>query len=308
MRDAETMTTRLRREAESHDTEPESEALLSEHASYYAALRSRDARFDGRFFTAVLTTGIYCRPVCPARPPKRENVRFFACAAAAEEAGFRACRRCRPETAPGTPAWAGSSATVARALRLIEDGAADQAGLDELASRLGVTDRHLRRLFNEHLGASPISVARVRRIHLARQLIDGTDLPMTRIAMASGFLSLRNFNDAIRASFGAPPSQLRAARRQRLIEGGPLRLRLGYRPPFDWDGMLRFFSARAIPGVERVGGGVYQRVLRFGEVPGVVEIRHDAQRAQLEVAVPLAGVEFASAIVASVRRDRKSVV
>ena len=138
----------------------------------YRALKSRDRRFDGRFFTAVLTTGIYCRPICPAPAPKFENIRFYSCAAAAEEAGFRPCLRCRPETSPGTPAWSGTSATVSRALRLISDGVLDEGGVDDLSMRLGVGSRHLRRLFLEHLGASPLAVAQTRRVHFAKNLID----------------------------------------------------------------------------------------------------------------------------------------
>jgi len=175
----------------------------------YRAVESRDARFDGRFFTAVLTTGVYCRPVCPARTPQQKNVRFYSCAAAAEQDGFRPCMRCRPETSPGTPAWAGTSATVARALRLISEGALDDGGVDDLAGRLGVTARHLRRLFDEHVGASPLAVARARRVHFAKTLLDGTGLPITEIALTSGFSSIRRFNAAFLDTFGQAPSQVR---------------------------------------------------------------------------------------------------
>ena len=177
-----------------------------EREPIYRAFQSRDARFDGRFFVGVRTTGIYCRPICPARRPKRENVAFYACAAAAEEAGFRACRRCRPETSPNTPAWAGTSATVSRALRLIAEGGLDGRVEADLAARLGLGERQLRRLFSQHLGASPVSVARTRRAHFARKLIDETDLPMARIAESSGFSSIRGFNHEIRRAFGAPPT------------------------------------------------------------------------------------------------------
>jgi AraC family transcriptional regulator of adaptative response / DNA-3-methyladenine glycosylase II len=171
----------------------------------YRALETRDRRFDGRFFTGVLSTGVYCRPVCPARTPLRRNVRFFACAAAAEAAGFRPCMRCRPETAPGTPAWSGTSASVSRALRLIDDGFLDDAGVDELAVRLGVTARHLRRLFDEHLGASPVAIAQARRVHFARRLVDETGLAMTDIAFNAGFGSVRRFNHLFRRTFGRSP-------------------------------------------------------------------------------------------------------
>src|SRR5215472_14757458 len=179
----------------------------------YQAMRSRDRRFDGRFFVGVRTTGIYCRPICPAPSPKLVNVEFYACAAAAEDAGFRPCKRCRPETAPGTPAWAGSSAVVARALRLIRDGALDDAGVAPLAARLGIGARQMRRLFEEHLGTSPAAVARARRVHFARALLDQCDLPVTAVAYAAGFRSVRQFNHAVRARFGASPRALRSRRR-----------------------------------------------------------------------------------------------
>src|SRR5437870_10451068 len=173
----------------------------------YRAFASRDRRFEGWFVIAVTTTHIYCRPGCPARLPRRDHVRFFACAAAAEEAGFRPCRRCRPEAAPGSPAWAGTSATVTRALRLIESGALDGGGVESFAARLGVSSRYLRRLFAEQLGASPHSVALTRRVHLARRLIDETALPMTEIALAAGFASVRRFNHAIRSTYRGTPSE-----------------------------------------------------------------------------------------------------
>src|SRR5271169_253557 len=179
----------------------------------YRAMRSRDRRFDGRFFVGVRTTGIYCRPVCPAPTPKFENIEFYPCAAAAEEAGFRPCKRCRPETAPGTPAWVGSPAVVARALRLIRAGALDQAAVGDLAARLGVGARQLRRLFEAHLGAAPAAIARARRVHFARALLDQSDLAVTDVAFAAGFRSLRQFNHAVRATFGAPPRVLRRHRR-----------------------------------------------------------------------------------------------
>jgi AraC family transcriptional regulator of adaptative response / DNA-3-methyladenine glycosylase II len=235
----------------------------------YRAVRSRDPRFDGRFFTGVLTTGIYCRPICPARTPRRENVRFFACAAAAQAAGLRPCLRCRPETAPGTPAWSGSAATVSRALRLIEDGFLDRGGVDELAGALGVGARHLRRLFAEHLGASPHSVAATRRIHFARRLLDETSLPVTEIAFSAGFSSIRRFNAAFRAAFGRPPSDFRRSCSHEA--GAVIRLRLQRRRPYDITAVLRFLADRAIPGVERVGDN-YRRTVTVNGVAGVIEI------------------------------------
>jgi len=228
----------------------------------YAALRARDARFDGRFFVGVRTTGVYCRPICPARTPLARNVRFFACAAAAEAAGFRACRRCRPETAPGTPAWSGTSAAVARALRLIAAGECDGADVEALAARVGVGGRQLRRLFAAHVGASPAQVARARRVHFARALIAETSLPMIEVAAAAGFQSLRQFNHAVRTTFRSTPTALRG--RGAAAAGPPgVQVRLAYRPPLDWASLLGFLAARAVPGVEAVDGGVYRRSIRL---------------------------------------------
>ncbi len=239
----------------------------------YSALLSRDARFDGRFFTAVLTTGIYCRPVCPARTPKRENVRFYPCAAAAEEAGFRPCRRCRPETAPGTPAWLGTSATVQRSLRLIEAGALDDDTLGALAGRVGVGERHLRRLFVDHLGASPIAFARTHRAHLARRLLDETDLPITEVAFAAGFRSIRRFNDTMRDVFGATPSALRTARRKpNRGTAGRFSVRLPYRAPFDAEALFGFFAHRAVTGLEVADATRYRRAVRLDGHMGTVTI------------------------------------
>jgi AraC family transcriptional regulator of adaptative response / DNA-3-methyladenine glycosylase II len=252
----------------------------------YRALRARDARFDGRFFTAVRTTGIYCRPVCPAPCPRLENCTFLPCAAAAQELGYRPCLRCRPEAAPGSPAWLGSSATVSRALRLIEAGALDGDGVDTLASRLGVGDRHLRRLFAQHLGASPHAVASTRRILFAKQLIDQTALPMAEIAFASGFASVRRFNDAIRDTYGRPPRVLRrSATRGRTAAGTALELRLAYRPPYAWDDLLAFLALRAIPGVESVAGGAYRRAFRVGDAVGWLEVEPVAGTHQLGVRI-----------------------
>ena len=170
---------------------------------------SRDPRFDGRFYIGVMTTGIYCRPICPANTPRSENVRFFPTAAAASEAGFRPCLRCRPECAPGTPAWAGTSATVRRGLRLIADGALDDGDVEGLAARLGVTSRHLRRLFVRHVGASPLAVAHTQRLQFAKRLIDETTLPMKDISVAAGFGSVRRFNDTFRRVYGKTPRDLR---------------------------------------------------------------------------------------------------
>src|SRR5262245_40915894 len=184
-----------------------------DHDGCYRAVELRDARFDGRFFTAVKTTRTYCRPVCPARTPRRENVTFYRTAAAAQEAGFRPCLRCRPETAPNLDmgAWWGTSNTVSRALALIELGALDQGSVEALAERLGLGERQLRRLFRQPLGASPIAVAQTRRVLLAKQLVHETRLPMTEVAFAAGFSSVRRFNEIFVALFGRPPAELRRA-------------------------------------------------------------------------------------------------
>lgn len=251
----------------------------------YRALSTRDERFDGRFFVGVTSTGVFCRPVCPARTPKRANCVFLACAAAAREAGFRPCLRCRPETSPGTPAWAGTSATVARALRLIEDGALDGDDLPALADRLGVGDRHLRRLFAEHIGASPGTVAQTRRLLFAKKLIDETDLPMAQVAHASGFRSVRRFNAAVRRAWDRSPSELRAHAPGRgrvtgeaagggTASAGGLEVcfRLRFRNPFDWAGMIGFFESHALPGVELVHAGALWRTVELEGATGWLRV------------------------------------
>jgi AraC family transcriptional regulator of adaptative response / DNA-3-methyladenine glycosylase II len=248
------------------------------------AYRARDPRFDGRFFIGVRTTGIYCRPVCPAPPPRPENVRFYPSAAAAAAAGFRPCLRCRPEAAPGSPAWQGTSATVDRALRVLDgdlDGGApfEETASEALARRVGVTPRHLNRLFRRHLGAPVGEVIRTRRLHAAKRLIDETALPMADVAFAAGFASVRRFNAALRRAYGRPPSELRRTVASGAADGaGPaLALRLPYRAPLAWTPLLAFLAARAIPGVEEVEGGVYRRAVALGdgdgEAGGVVELR-----------------------------------
>ena len=215
------------------------------------ARRSRDARFDGKFFIAVTSTRIYCRPICPARSPKDENVRYYATAAAAQAAGFRPCLRCRPEASPGTPAWSGTSSVVSRGLRLISEGALDREGVEELADRLGVTARHLRRLFVQHLGATPIEVALTRRVHFAKKLIDETRLPIAQIAFAAGFGSLRRFNGEIRKHvFANANGAAQALAQAHRTSPECYRFRLAYRPPYDWPQVIGFLAARATPGVE----------------------------------------------------------
>jgi AraC family transcriptional regulator, regulatory protein of adaptative response / DNA-3-methyladenine glycosylase II len=245
-----------------------------DHQLCYSAIQSRDARFDGQFFTAVLTTGIYCRPICPALTPRPENVRFFVSASAAEEEGFRPCLRCRPEASPGTPDWQGSSALVSRALRLITEGLLDEAGVDGLAQRLNIGTRQLRRLFVGQLGAPPSAVTQTRRLHFAKKLIDETQLPMSEIAFCAGFSSIRRFNAVIRGAYDRSPTELRRAGSNGHSAGDlTLRLRLSYRPPLDWPSLIQFLQARAIPGVESVERNAYRRTLRVGSSAGVIEVR-----------------------------------
>jgi AraC family transcriptional regulator, regulatory protein of adaptative response / DNA-3-methyladenine glycosylase II len=225
---------------------------------------SRDPRFDGKFFIAVTSTGIYCRPICPSRYAKRAHVRFFGSPAAAEAAGFRPCLRCRPEAAPGTPAWLGTAAVVRRALRLINEGALDEESVGVLAGRLGIGPRHLLRLFARHVGASPIAVAQTRRLHFAVCLLEETRLPITQIAMAAGFGSCRRFNDAFRNTYRRAPRELRRAGPRGSAAGsaGEVALRLAYRPPYDWSHLRDFLATRAIPGVERLDARGYARTVR----------------------------------------------
>lgn len=236
---------------------------------------SRDPRFDGKFFIAVTSTGIYCRPICPSPTSKHQNVRYYATAAAAAEAGFRPCLRCRPEAAPGTAAWLGTSAVVRRALRLIHEGALDEASVGALATRVGVGSRHLRRLFVTHVGASPIAVAQTRRLQFAKRLLDETDLPITQIALAAGFGSLRRFNDAFLSTYRRSPRELRRRRGgAHTGEGGDeVILRLAYRPPYDWTHVRDFLAMRAAPGVERVDARGYARTVATESGHVLVRVR-----------------------------------
>jgi AraC family transcriptional regulator of adaptative response / DNA-3-methyladenine glycosylase II len=245
-----------------------------DHDACYSAIRVRDARYDGRFFTAVKTTRIYCRPVCPARTPLSRNVVFYATAAAAQEAGFHPCLRCRPEIAPAAGPAPGLPASVARALQLIELGALDEGDLDALAARTGVGARQLRRQFREHLGASPVAVAQTRRVLLAKQLIHETRLPMAEIAFASGFGSIRRFNERFQQLFDRPPGALRRSSQPDVPAGpeGEIRLLLRYRPPYDWDAMLDFLRLRAIAGIEQVRGRRYTRSISLDGVQGTVAV------------------------------------
>src|SRR5512141_2077865 len=224
----------------------------------YRALKARDARFDGRFFVAVSSTRIYCRPVCTVKPPRRENCRFYPSAAAAESGGYRPCLRCRPELAPGNASVDATSRLAQAAASLMEDCALDEAGLDSVAAHLGITDRHLRRAFGAEFGVSPVQFAQTQRLLLAKRLLTDTRLPVTEVAFASGFGSVRRFNALFKQRYRLQPGQLR---RQAAATGAAdvLRFELSFRPPYDWPGLSAFLAARAIAGVESVEGGCYRR-------------------------------------------------
>ena len=228
----------------------------------YRAVDSRDQRFDGWFYTAVKTTGIYCRPSCPATTPKPQNVTFFPSAAAAQRAGFRACRRCRPDAAPGSPEWDVRADVVGRAMRLIGDGVVDREGVPGLASRLGYTERHLHRMLTAELGAGPLSLARAQRAQTARILIETTDLGLAEIAFAAGFGSVRQFNDTLLEVFAQPPGSFRK-KKAAAAGAGTIALRLAYRAPLHAPALLGFLAARALPGVEEVDADTYRRVLNL---------------------------------------------
>ncbi|MGZ4360127.1 MAG: AlkA N-terminal domain-containing protein [Gaiellaceae bacterium] len=241
---------------------------------FWDAVRARDPRFDGWFFVGVTSTGIYCRPSCPARTPRRENVRFFRSAAAAQAAGFRACKRCRPDAVPGSPEWDRRADVVGRAMRLIADGVVDREGVRGLARRLGYTERHLGRQLVAVVGAGPLALARAQRAQTARTLLETTELPVTTVAFAAGFGSLRQFNETVRRVFATTPSGLRSrARRGASPESGAVVLRLPFRAPLDAHGLLDFLGRRAVPGIEEPVDGAHRRSLRLPHGGGVVELR-----------------------------------
>jgi AraC family transcriptional regulator of adaptative response / DNA-3-methyladenine glycosylase II len=238
------------------------------------AAESGDPRFDGWIFVAVTTTGIYCRPSCPARP-KPEHLRFFSTAAAAQAAGYRACKRCRPDVTPGSPEWDRRADLVGRAMRLIADGVVDRDGVPGLARRLGYTERHVNRQLVAVVGAGPLALARAQRAQTARILLETTALPITEVAFAAGFRSVRQFNASIRQVFALAPGQLRerARRYGPDTDGGVIDLRLPYRAPLDAEGLIAYLALRAVPGVEEVDGGAYRRSLRLPHGTGIVELR-----------------------------------
>ncbi len=276
-----------------------------DRAACYRAIATRDARFDGRLFVGVRTTGIYCRPICPARTPKPENCEFFASAAAAQEAGFRPCLRCRPEISPDLAAWRGTSNSVQRALALIAEGALDGEGdgVDDLAARLGLGGRQLRRLFREHLGASPVAVAQTRRVLFAKQLLHETRLPMTEVALASGFGSVRRFNHTFKQLFARPPGALRrGGARDAGAAAAEIALSLPHALPYDWPAMLAFLAARAIPGVEHVADGRYFRSIELEGELGWIEVAPQKRGDALRAVIRFPSVKALAGIVARIRR------
>ena len=273
--------------------------MLLDDDNCYRAIQSRDARFDGWFVTAVRTTHIYCRPSCPAITPKRQNVEFFRAAATAQAHGYRACKRCRPDASPGSPEWNSRADVVGRAMRLIADGLVDREGVGGLANRLGYSERQVNRLLVAEVGSGPLALARAQRAQTARILIETTTLPITEVAFAAGFQSVRQFNDTVREVYAASPSDMRAARSPSPA-AGPLTVRLACREPFDGDALLGFLALRAVPGVESVDGTTYRRSLRLARGLGVVSVTLSA--ATVSCALTLDDVADAQAAVQRTRR------
>ena len=268
----------------------------------YRAIDARDARFDGQFVTVVHSTGIYCRPSCPARTPKRENVSFLPTSAAAHEAGFRACKRCLPEAAPGSPEWDLRSDVAGRAMRLIADGVVEREGVEGLAARLGYSPRHLTRMLGDELGAGPLALARAQRAHTARMLLLGTELSVADVAFSAGFHSVRQFNDTVRDVFDMTPTQLRARRREHgAAEPGRIDLMLPYRTPYDPDGVFAWMKARAIAGLEIGTATSFERTLALPGGPAWFRVeRADGDR--LRLSTRLSSLGDLPAIVTRARR------
>src|SRR5688572_10208203 len=261
--------------------------MTHDPAALYSAFASRDPRFDGVFYVGVTSTGIYCRPVCTAKTPKSANCRFFNSAEAAERASFRPCLRCRPELAPGN-APVDDSFRIASLLanRIDEGSLGEGAGMEEIAARFGWSSRQIRRMVHKELGVSPMELMLTRRLLLAKQLLTETTLPVTDVAFASGFSSLRRFNDAFSERYGMPPTRLRKAATAAagdVVTRGSLTLQLSYRPPFDWDGILRFLSARTLKGVEWIHDGTYYRTAQLGRHKGWIAVRHAPEKRALLV-------------------------
>ncbi len=271
---------------------------------HYRAAVSKDARFDGVFFIAVTSTGIYCRPSCPAMTPKREHMRFYKTPAAAQQAGFRACKRCRPDASPGSPEWNIRADMTARAMRLIADGIVDREGIDGLARSLGYEQRQVRRVLTAELGASPLALARAQRAQTARVLVETTKLPMGDIAFAAGFASIRQFNATILEVFDTPPSRLRerAARHAPVTPPGAVCLRLPFRPPIDLPRLFGFLAARAVPGVEEVTASTYRRTISLPNGRGILSLRNVDQARWVECELELDDLRDVTAAVQRCRR------
>ncbi len=268
----------------------------------YAALKARDRRFDGRFYICVASTGIYCRPICPVPPPKREHCTFLPSAAAAHAAGYRPCLRCRPEVAPGIAGWRGTANTVSRALALIAEGVMEQDSVEQLSDRLGVGSRHLRRLFVEHVGATPTAVVQAHRLLMAKRLISDTNLPMTDVAHAAGFRSVRRFNDVISQAYKRPPRELRRNGPAERSDDGVIRLRLPYTPPYNWAAIRRFLATRAVPGIEAVSATHYRRTISVDGAVGTLSVSLDQTRHRLLADISLSRIRALAGVVARIRR------
>ncbi len=278
------------------------DALDLDREACYRALRTRDRRFDGRFFIAVTTTGIFCRPICPARPAKMENCIFVPSAAAAHRMGYRPCLRCRPEAAPGVAAWRGAATTVSRALQIMADNPQADQGLEDLATRLGVGTRHLRRLFDRYVGASPISVLQTQRLLFAKKLLGETSLSMTDIAFAAGFGSIRRFNDAFKKTYRRAPSTLRSRGHIDATSDVGITLKLPFTEPYDWPAMIGFLAAHAMPGVESVDGDRFSRTFCLDGAQGLVQVQPIAGESQLLATIQITDIKALGAVVARVRR------
>jgi AraC family transcriptional regulator of adaptative response / DNA-3-methyladenine glycosylase II len=267
---------------------------------FYEAMRAKDPRFDGKFFIGVKTTGVYCRPICPAQP-KRENVRFFADAASAEAAGYRPCLRCRPECAPLSPAWWGKKAVVLRALKLIGRNEYQHTDEAAFAARFGLSARHLRRLFKAEIGRTPKQIAHANRLNFARKLLVETTMSVAAVARNTGFSSRRRFNDAFQRRFSRAPSELRRLRRAE-AGAGAIELKLAFRPPYDWQSLMRFYRSHPIPGVERAGDDAFERMFRLGASVGMFRVEPEAGKPELKLRIVTAEPTLLFEIVSRVRR------
>lgn len=272
--------------------------MLSSEICQKARL-SRDARFDGKFFTAVKTTGIYCRTICPVHPPKEENVTYYKSAIEAANDGYRPCLRCRPDSAPGSPAWKGVSTTLERAVKLIDAGALRENSLEHLADKLGITDRYLRQLFKKHLGISPKAYALYQQCLFAKQLLHQTSMPIVQVALASGFDSVRRFNDCFKSQLKLTPTQMRKSGK---AVQSKLTMQLYYRPPYDWEKMQRFYANRIIPSLEWCDDDSYGRTIDWNGTSGSFTARHVAAKNKFEVTLDLDDLTHLKPILGNLRR------